>query len=453
MRKKRLLAVVFAYAATGAFCKTEAWSASPATPFYWGVANAAFQVEGSPADSNWRAWTQTPGRIADGTNAERATDFWNRYSEDFDLASQLGSNAFRMSIAWERIRPQDGREDREALRHYGEIILAMRARGLEPFVTLQHFALPLWLAQEGGYLSPRFKDAFADYAESVVQFLSAPPYNVRFWMTFNEPTIVAFMSYVEGRWPPGRKGDFNGALNACAQMVRGHLAALTRIRKNVPNGADLQFGFAHHMIDAQPAASWNPVDRLLTERFDDVANEQFVTALRTGKIRFGLGVGPKVEDDVPLPPGKPLDFYGVNYYGRALIGLSLTPPFFHRYTGNKGAHSDLDWEIYPEGLGHVLAKAARHGLPILISENGVADAADRYRPDFLRDHLAEVRKARAAGIPVFGYLHWSLTDNFEWADGLKPRFGLVEIDYATGARRPRASFNLYRELIQKGIDR
>ena len=415
--------------------------------FLWGVANASFQVEGSPADSDWRRWTHTLGRIGDGTDAERATDFLHRYDEDFAWAQILGLNSFRISLAWERIEPREGIFDPGAIEIYRRMIRAMRARGLEPVVTLQHFTLPGWLADQGGLLSPRLPRLFAEYARYAVSELSDSPAGVKIWLTTNEPMVMILGGYAGGGFPPGHNNILE-AERAAGNLAVAHLEAVRAIR--ALGRTDLQVSLAHHWLAVAPRNPRNWGDRFYSHQADEVFNHQFIDAVMTGVIRFGVAPFIRIQKRVPLPAGKPgLDFLDLNYYRRALIRSQLLPPFF-TYVAGPGPQNDLGWETYPQGLADALTTAyGRWHLPILITENGIADATDAQRPQYLASHLEALLQAKVAGVPVLGYVHWSLTDNFEWAQGEKARFGLMEIDYSTGERKPRASFLEYGRLIQR----
>ncbi|MDX6770092.1 MAG: family 1 glycosylhydrolase [Elusimicrobiota bacterium] len=401
--------------------------AEPA-PFWWGAGGSAFQMEGEPADSDWRRWTRQPGRIADGTDAERAARFWAQPEKELDLARELGATMYRLSIAWERVEPEPGRWDDAALDRYERILSAMRRRGLEPLVTLHHFALPGWLADKGGLTAEEFPERYAAYASRVVRRLSRGPGRVRWWMTFNEPMVLVTGGYLLGEWPPGLRSPLE-AKRAAEGLVRAHTRAVAALRADTELPRDLKLSVAYHWRPVD-AAGWGPLDPFVAWAGDRLLNRWFLEAIRAGET---------------------LDYLGVNYYGRTVVRRADRWPFVALDEG-LGVRSDLGWVVHPEGLGRALRDAsAAYGLPLLVAENGVADASDRLRPDFLRAHLAEVRRAREAGIPVIGYLHWALTDNFEWAKGLAPRFGLVALDHETGRRSPRPSFRVYRDLIREGL--
>ena len=431
-----------AHSSESAFPAPPAWSQDE---FLWGVSNAAFQTEGSPADSDWRLWTHTPGKIHDGSNADHATDFWNRYREDFELAHRIGLNAFRISIAWERIEPSPGVWDEQALAHYREMIEAMRDSGLEPVVTLLHFVLPTWLAEQGGILSQDFPVHFSEFTHKVVGALSAGDRGAKIWITINEPMVMVLGGYVDGGFPPGVT-DAGKAPQAAAALAEAHIWAVGAIR--ALRDPKIRVSIAENWVRFFPKNPANLAERLLVNQTNEFYNHQFIQAAMTGKIDFGFLAWHPVTKTIPLPEGRPtLDFLGINYYFRNFISLKAQPPFVERTFGD-GPKSDMGWGIYPAGLSEAMTEAFdRYRLPVMITENGVADAADAMRGKYLTDHLGAIDSVRRAGIPVLGYLQWSLTDNFEWAEGLAKRFGLVEMDYLTGERRPRASYSLYGDLV------
>lgn len=412
--------------------------------FLWGVANAAFQVEGRPLESDWSRWTHQPGKISDGTTADIVTDFWNTYDEDFKLAQDLGANAFRISIAWERIEPKRGEWDDRALAHYEQMIVAMRKRGLEPVVTLHHFVLPGWLANTGGLLSPDFVPEFADYAEHVVKRLSAAPASVTYWMTLNEPMVLVNAAYMTGEWPPGQVSDPRGAIESAANLARAHIAATARIR--ALNNPALKVSVATHYRIFEGKSGW--IDGLVAKFLDWVFNRQFLSAVTTGRFLFWMPGGPLIREKVALPEGRStLDYFGMNFYGRTIVEALWKAPNFALSEG-PGPKTDIGWEMNPQTFYEALKDAKRYNLPILVTENGLADHEDKVRADFIRWHLESLTKARNEGVPIIGYLHWSLTDNFEWAKGLSPRFGLVAVEYgAKPKRKPRPSFEVYKSFI------
>jgi beta-glucosidase len=396
--------------------------------FWWGVGHAAFQVEGSPANSDWKEWTENSKNIKDGSNANKGTNFWNTPEADFALAEKLGAKMFRLSIAWERIEPSPGQYDEAAMAHYEKIILTLRKYKLEPLVTLYHFTTPGWLAQEGGLTSPRFAESFSKYAQFVIRRLSLGPTQVRWWMTFNEPFVPVLAGYIIGIWPPGKKNLFT-AIQVANTLIDTQNRTMSLIRQDKTLPQNLKLSVAYHWrdIQAEGFGIFNSTVRRVTNW---IVNVWYLNAISASTQ---------------------LDYLGVNYYGRYVLHFKWQWPFISVDEG-EGVKSDLGWVVHPEGLKNTLKETyERYKLPILISENGIADAQDTRRAEFIKNHIAEIKTARKNNIPVIGYLHWSLTDNFEWAEGLMPRFGLVEMDYEKMERKPRPSFKVYQEIIKTGI--
>jgi len=265
-------------------------------------------------------------------------------------------------------------------------------------------------------------------------------------MTFNEPMVLVNAAYIAGEWPPGLKNDFQGSMEAAANLARAHIAAVKEIRGANLDNVKLSIAKHWRLFDHKPG---DLSGGMLVNTFDWVFNRQIMTALTTGKLSFWTpGALWPINERIPLPGDRStLDFIGINYYGRTILSLSITPPFFKLEEG-PGPRSDIDWEMYPEGLYKLLKDVKKYNLPIMITENGVADANDAFRAKFLKDHLTQMNRAIQEGVPVIGYLHWSLSDNFEWAKGLTPRFGLVDINYKTLERKPRPSFDYYKSIIR-----
>ena len=400
------------------------------TSFLWGSAAASHQVEGG---NRWNDWWEAEQIGAVPHRSGDACRSYELYPQDFDLARDAGQNAHRLSLEWSRIEPEQGRWDTESVRHYREVIEALRARGIEPVVTLHHFTLPLWAARQGGWTNRRCVRWFARYAEHVARELGD---GVRYWVTINEPTVYVKHGFVTGDWPPGRTGDWAGAARATVNLMRGHCAARARIRALHPGAA---VGIAHSAPLVQPC---NPARRL--DRFS-----AWISDFVLNRAVFALS---RVLRPGPLP----FDFIGLNYYTRAVVrgGLGGRIPFAgtdcrldHH---DRGPISDTEWEIYPAGLLAVLRRFARYGRPLLVTENGVATGDEELRSWFLREHLARIGAALDEGIDVRGYFYWSLMDNFEWALGTGPRFGLFAVDFETQERTARPALEYYREVCRTG---
>ncbi|MGQ9667497.1 MAG: glycoside hydrolase family 1 protein [Anaerolineae bacterium] len=406
--------------------------------FLWGTATAAHQVEGGNTNNDWYLWEQRPGRIRNGDRAGTACDWWHRAEEDFDRARELGQNSHRLSLEWSRLEPRPGEWDTAAFARYRQMLAGLRQRHLEPMVTLYHFTLPIWVAEQGGWLNPQTIGHFVRYVERVMQELGDL---VTLWCTINEPVVYVYMGYLQGIWPPGMQ-SFPLALKALRHLLLAHAEAYRLIHSL---RGHVQVGLVKNMMYIEPwrADSW--LDRQWAGQLDRLYNELPLLAVTEGRFRppLGWGMVPKLVDS--------LDFLGVNYYSRYFFGVdrrnwlqSFTPRLNPR-----GIISDYNYgEVFPEGLYRVLKRVQSYGKPIYITENGLPDEDDDLRPYFILTHLAQVWRAVQDGVPVRGYYHWSLVDNFEWVEGYRMRFGLIEVDLGTQERRVRRSGRLYAEICQ-----
>jgi beta-glucosidase len=406
--------------------------------FLWGAATAAHQVEGNNTNNDWWAWEQSPGRIRNGDRAALACDWWHRAEEDLDRARDMGQNTHRFSVEWSRLEPRPGVWDAAAFRRYREMLLAMRQRGLEPMLTLFHFTAPLWLADLGGWENPRTVDYFAQFTERVVNELGDL---VRYWCPINELAVYAFLGFMHGIFPPGKRA-ISSSLAAMRHQLLGHGEAY-RVIHALQAGA--QVGAVSNIFVAEALDPDRIGDRLLARAVDYIHNVLPLEAISTGWIKPPAGAMyvPKLADSA--------DFIGLNYYTRFRTRADWRRPAnsfqFHLTPGSE--ISDLDYgEVYPRGMYQTIQTVSKYNKPIYITENGLPDADDDQRPRFILTHLAQIWRAIRAGLPVRGYYHWSLVDNFEWAQGYAMRFGLIEVDFATQERRTRASGRLYAEICR-----
>jgi beta-glucosidase len=408
----------------------------PDRPRLWGVAVSHYQVEGGdPCD--WTDWAAA-GRTKGGACGE-AVDSWRRYEEDAALAAAAGANAFRFSISWSRVEPRRGELDEAALDRYRRLVEQMVRLDIEPVVTLFHFTHPRWFHEETPWSSPASIDAFARFARRVAGALGPA---VRAWTVLNEPLVFLLGGYLDGAIPPGiRSGRMLG--KAFDHMLAAHAAAAAAIRETNPAAA---IGIAHNMIGLAPERAWNPLDRFATRTAHRLYNRGILEAFATG--RFSLSFPPDLKLRIRRDelPGS-LDFFGVNYYSRVHMrcpGKTRFPADFAYLDRTGRGLTDNGWEIAPETLPGLLKEASSLGLPLVVTENGLADGDDSRRASFLAEHAGGLRLA--GGAPVAGYLHWSLLDNYEWLDGYGPKFGLYEVDRFTFERRPRASVETFRRL-------
>ena len=411
----------------------------------WGTAVSHYQVEGED-ECDWSAWERA-GRTRGGA-CGRAVDSWARYEDDADLALEAGANAFRFSVSWSRIEPKPGQFDDAALARYRKLVDHLNAIGVEPVVTLFHYTHPLWFHERTPWTSPKSVEAFAQFTRKVATALGP---SVRVWMPLNEPLVFLLAAFYDAQIPPGIA---SGRLlpRVLDNLLAAHCASAAAIRELVPNAS---IGVAHNMVAFAPERPDSFLDRLLTRVAHRCYNRGVIEAFATGRWDFLLPPTTRVRgrrDDL----AHSLDFFGVNFYSRLHLRCPGKERFVgeFRYADRSGRGlTDNGWEIVPDAIESLLGEAAAVGLPLVVSENGIADADDRLRPAFLADHAAAIARAEARGIPIAGYLYWSLVDNYEWLDGFGPKFGLYEVDRVTMSRRPRRSAALFRSLGQEFLRR
>lgn len=424
--------------------------------FTWGVATAAYQIEGSPdADgkgpSIWDTFTHKRNRfgrgpIKDGSTGDVATDSYRRYPEDIELIAALGFDAYRFSISWPRIFPDaSGRVNQAGLDHYRRVVECCLDNGVDPWITLYHWDLPQALQDNGGWAHRDIVQRYCDYAATMGEALGDLVTN---WMLFNEPLNVVITGHLIGVFAPGRKSlhDYFASLH--------HINLATGLGSRALRAAapDAVIGTTQYLtppIGQGPG----PLADLAARSADAIINRAFLEPIiglgypwQEAGILKGVRGYIKPGDDRDIVAD--LDFLGVQYYTRLrapfvpIPGLWTVPKF--PGGGETPTTTSLGWEIDPEGLAMVLDKVHDYGIfdRIVVTEGG-ASFNDRVRDGRVHDprriayyeaHLAEVRAAQLRGIPVDGYFAWSLLDNFEWAEGLVPRFGLTYVDYATQQR-------------------
>ena len=401
--------------------------------FLWGAATASHQIEGGQHNdwSEWEAsnakrlaaeseasfrwnpnWKKFEKEATDPANylSGIACDSWNRYEEDFDILSELHLKAYRFSIEWSRIELEEGIFDETAIDRYREMIRSLRTRDIEPFVTLWHWTLPLWLSGRGGTTAADFPERFRIYADKVSSALGN---DVKFWITLNEPDVVSSHAYMKGAWPPQKK-SVRLFLKSIHRLIDAHRLAYATIKENFP---EAQIGIAKHQVVFEMVRP-TPVNRALKAAADYGWNLYFLNRI-----------------------GKHQDFIGLNHYNRNVIdnGFGKNP---------NERQTDFGWEFHPESIYQALMELRRYGKPIYITENGLADASDELRREFIPRALAAMHHAIADGVDVRGYFYWSLLDNFEWDKGYWLRFGLVAVDRTTQGRAIRESARAYARIAE-----
>jgi beta-glucosidase len=393
--------------------------------FLWGAATSAHQVEGGNRLNDWWRFEQLPGVLRDGRASGDACRHFERFDEDFALAAADGHNAHRLSLEWSRLEPERGRIDAAAVAHYHEVFASLKRHGLVPVVTLHHFTNPIWIADAGGWESRATVDRYAEHVRFCAREFGG---EVDWWCTVNEPEVFAFRGWSEGVWPPAVRDD-SRALEVIANQLEAHGRAFHVLHAEDRADADgdgvaARVGFAKHYVQLEALRPWHPLDRVQAFFERRVFVEAIEQAATEGVIDLDIPGARRVKRVLPELRGA-LDFYGLNYYTRWRVRSLAAVP----HVATPGAPvNDLGWEVWPEGFRRALLAAGRFGKPVLVTENGVADARDAIRPRALVDFAAAMHAAIAQGVDVRGYLHWSLLDNFEWADGWHGRFGLYAVD-------------------------
>ena len=439
---------------------TDALASFPAD-FVWGVATSAYQIEGATAEdgrgpSIWDTFCRTPGKVANGDTGDVACDHYHRWGADLDLIGSLGVNAYRFSIAWPRIFPLGrGSLEPRGLEFYDRLVDGLLQRGLAPYATLYHWDLPQALEDEGGWTNRDTVDAFVAYADAVTARLGD---RVASWATLNEPWCSAYLGYAAGEHAPGGTSVSDG-LQAAHHLLLAHGSALPVMRRNAPRSTH---GIVLNLNPAYPATD-SPEDRAAARRYDGFFNRWYLEPIFRGAYPsdawegYGADV-PDVGDGDLQVIGRPIDFLGVNYYSRSVVGDRAAGDWPRvRHADGGGPVTDMGWEVYPQGLTDLLVRLDRdYDIPRLyVTENGAAypDAReggsvhDQDRIRYVQQHIQAVADARAQGVRVNGYFAWSLMDNFEWAHGYDKRFGLIHVDYDTQERTLKDSARWYQDAL------
>jgi beta-glucosidase len=413
--------------------------------FLWGVSTAAHQVEGGNHNNQWSEWERA-GHIKSREFVGSACDWWNNPEPDFDLAAKLGINALRLSVEWSRIEPEPGRFDVYALDRYREMLQGLHRRGIQPMVCLHHFTNPLWFERQGSFLAPDAGALFERFTRRVVDHLGDL---CQFWLTMNEPNVYAAMGYVLGEFPPGHRGEVLNAIRVVTALAEAHARAYSAIHQLQPHA---QVGWAHNFVVFEPADPASPLDRMVTRMLDELFNAIFLRLVENGRLALPLRFLQK--NTVAIQQS--CDYVGLNVYSRFHVAFdsAMTSRLCARVyvpahvpQGDHGVEQPYG-EAYPGAIRAAVKRVEILRKPIYILENGVPDAKDRIRPWLIASATSELANLIAEGHDIRGYFHWTLTDNFEWSEGWKLRFGLVALDRATQKRTLRRSAHLYSAIAR-----
>ena len=461
--------------------------------FIFGTATSSFQIEMGTSDesrstrSDWYRWVHDEGIISShlvsGDLPENGDDFWDTYESDFELAKELGTTGIRMSLDWARLFPDDTTavgsvvkhtdkgdalvsyldekgydamnklSDPDAVIGYTKILEAAKSKGLKVFLTMYHWPLPLWLhnpiechkdiqnSKEKGWVDPKTVEEFGKYSDFIIKTYSKYVYT---WQTINEPESVSLQGYLLGDihgFPPGIN-DLKLAFEVQRNLVFAHSVAYHNVKRlyDIPTGVGVSIPYIEPV---------NEESRDIASYMAYMYNDWYLNAALNGSFDNDLDM--RIDENIPSIGGT--DYLGIDYYQRmrvkydenstfaGLLNVSIEPC---------SECSDFGWDVYSPGIREVIKRSyEKYRKPIYILENGIADASDHKRPNFIRDHLIEVSRSVAEdNIPVMGYFHWSLLDNYEWSSGFSKRFGLYEVNYLTGERIKRNSAEVYSRICR-----
>ncbi|WP_299368046.1 GH1 family beta-glucosidase [uncultured Tateyamaria sp.] len=426
--------------------------------FVFGAATSAYQIEGhahgGAGRTIWDDFAAGPGNVVRGEDGALACDHYHRYEADLDLLQAAGFDAYRFSTSWARVMPDGRTVNPEGLDFYDRLTDAMLERGLKPCATLYHWELPSALQDKGGWRNRDIAGWLADFAETIMGRIGDRMYSVA---TINEFWCVAFLSHFLGHHAPGTR-DIRAAARAMHHVLLAHGTAIERMRgMGLSNlGAVFNMEWATPADDRAEAAE-------AAALYDDYYNHFYISGAFKGRYpdRVVDALGPHLPDGWQDDFGTitaPLDWAGVNYYTRSIIAPNDGPWPHHNSVPGPLPKTQMGWEIYPQGLRDFLVRTAAEytgDLPLFVTENGMSNAdtvaggvvQDDARIAYFQSHLAAVRDAIAAGVPLKGYMAWSLMDNYEWALGYEKRFGLVHVDFETLERTPKASWHAFKAML------
>ncbi|MDR3646331.1 MAG: glycoside hydrolase family 1 protein, partial [Candidatus Babeliales bacterium] len=446
--------------------------------FTWGVATSAHQVDGNcncqwiPFENrkNWRGKQCIE-------QSGIACDHWNLYKDDTKLIKNLGVSSYRFSIEWSKIEPVEGEFDEDAIQHYHDMIDYLLANNIKPMITLHHFTHPIWFEDKQAFEHEENIEYFVRYCTKMFKEFSD---KVHMWCTINEPGVYAFQGYIMAAFPPAKKSlQLAGIVNK--HLILSHIAAY-KAMKAMPNGDKSKIGITHSITIFDPENPNNAFETWLSNNINHTFYDAFLQFFVTGKFQFKapkllglllsgnpymmllkpttsapfikLELESNVEFDYSEISDKPydandiLDFFGVQPYSHVLVDITNLKAETEPTLREGGIKTDMPYSIYPEIMERAINVASYIGVPIIVTENGIADDKDDRRELYIRRHLYALSKVIEKGYDVRGYYYWSLMDNFEWAMGYGKKFGLYEVDFATQKRTLRTGGKYYKDFVE-----
>jgi beta-glucosidase len=430
--------------------------------FIWGTATAAHQIEGNNENTNWGEWEKDSTHIKDKSNSKIAVDGWNRAKDDVKLMKDLGVNSYRFSLAWNKIEPEHGKVNEDALKHYDDLINELKTNNIEPMITLHHFTHPQWFEQLGAFEKEENIKYFVEFSKLVFNRYRN---RVKFWVTLNEPNVFVTSAYFNTVFPPGKSDSKLGG-EVLKNMLKAHVLVYKALKAVIrpssvvisdktegqmtnDQGQNIQIGLAVSIFQFEPYRRWHLGDWAIARSSDAIFNETILGFFRDGTMNFNVPLDTNfVYTDSDAP--NTLDFIGVNYYSHFAYKFDFD---FKKATQSLAVEgeemTDMPYTIYTEGIYRAIRDVSTLKKPIIITENGIADAKDDRRGKYIKQNLYAVSKAIKDGYDVRGYYYWSLMDNFEWAEGYTQKFGLYEVDLQTQERKLREGSKAFIEIINQ----
>ena len=417
--------------------------------FMWGTATAAHQVEGNNTNNNWYAWehqkdSNGKSRIHNNDKSGIAANHWNLYRDDISLMNDLGVGYYRFSVEWSKIEPENGIINEKALEHYRDVCIALIDSGLTPVITLHHFSHPIWFEELGAFEKEENIEYYIRFSELVFNKLSDV---VPIWCTINEPAVYVTQGYFNGVFPPGKKDPLLAGY-VMRNLLNAHVQVYQRL-KSLPNGKNVQIGLVKNITQLDPLRRWHILDWYFSGILNDVFTNSTLDLFTKGEFDFYLpamaNVSYKNYDAI-----NSLDFIGLNYYSRWHVKgqLNLAEPFTFELRP-QDIQTDMPYAIYPEGFYKAVKTIAKLNVPIIITENGIADDKDDRRSLFIKRYLYALFKTIEEGYDIQGYFYWSLMDNFEWAEGYMMKFGLYDVDFNTQKRTLRSGSQSFVDIVNQ----
>lgn len=404
--------------------------------FLLGCGVSELQISGADnlPNSQWTAWERAGKVPASG----KACDSLHRREQDIELLKKMGMKAYRFSVDWSLIEPQEGEFDHTMLKHYRDFCDDLIVAGIKPVATLHHFVHPQWFEDKGSFEVEANTDYFVRFSTEVFKVLGNRVY---MWCTINEPSVYPFQAYIRGVWPPGFKCNFTKAGIVLKNYMRAHVDTYYALKAL---DASAQIGIVHQALRFDAHASWNLVGRAISAALNQFS-DSVLNFFATGKFKFAVPFGRAIEYDGGARAMHANDFIGLNYYCHPFIG------FVGEAYHNHEIKTDMPYAIYAEGLYYAIRDVAQLRIPIYITENGIADKTDTKRDLWIKRHLYALSKAIQEGYDVRGFLYWSLMDNYEWDRGYAQQFGLCSVNLETFERTIRPGAQCFINHAQKSI--